>query len=119
MRQYSCNVGLRCHIYHLIPQVFPALILFLYDFIISSSTADKHQQLQNNTIFCVSAHNRLTDEYMSHVCMQDFMFMLEMYMCLCILTLIDLEEGLRQFASEQGFWQISEVLLQHVCNIIG
>lgn len=35
-----------------------------------------------------------------------------------ILTLIDLEEGLRQLAGEQGFWQISEVLLQHVRYII-
>lgn len=37
---------------------------------------------------------------------------------MCILTLIDLEEGLRQFAGEQGFRQISEVLLQHVRDII-
>lgn len=36
-----------------------------------------------------------------------------------ILTLIDLEEGLRELAGEQGFWQISEVLLQHVCHVIG
>lgn len=35
------------------------------------------------------------------------------------LTLIDLEEGLGQFAREQRFWQISEVLLEHVCDIIG
>lgn len=36
----------------------------------------------------------------------------------CVLTLINLEEGLRELASEQGFWQISEVLLQHVCDVI-
>ncbi len=36
----------------------------------------------------------------------------------CALTLINLEEGLGELASEQGFWQISEVLLQHVCNIV-
>lgn len=39
--------------------------------------------------------------------------------CVSILTLIDLEEGLRELAGEQGFWQISEVLLQHVCHVIG
>lgn len=37
---------------------------------------------------------------------------------MCILTLINLEEGLGQFAGEQGLWQISEVLLQHVCDVI-
>lgn len=36
----------------------------------------------------------------------------------CILTLIYLEEGLRQLAGEQGFWQISEVLLQHVGHVV-
>ena len=46
--------------------------------------------------------------------MQDFVY----NSCVCILTLINLEEGLRQFAGEQRFWQISEVLLQHVCDVI-
>lgn len=36
-----------------------------------------------------------------------------------ILTLVDLEEGLGQLAGEQRLWQISEVLLQHVCHVIG
>lgn len=35
-----------------------------------------------------------------------------------VLTLINLEEGLRQFAGEQGLWQISEVLLQHVRDVV-
>lgn len=38
---------------------------------------------------------------------------------MCILTLVDLEEGLRQLAGEQRLWQISEVLLQHVRHVIG
>lgn len=44
---------------------------------------------------------------------QDFVYTFNV----CFLTLINLEEGLRQFASEQRFWQISEVLLQHVCDV--
>lgn len=38
--------------------------------------------------------------------------------CVCVLTLIYLEKGLRQLACEQGLWQVSEVLLQHVCNVV-
>lgn len=48
--------------------------------------------------------------------LQDFVYTFNVHVY--ILTLIDLEEGLRQFAGEQGFWQISEVLLQHVCDVI-
>lgn len=41
-----------------------------------------------------------------------------LFLLVRILTLIDLEEGLWQFAGEQGFWQVSEVLLQHVGDVI-
>ena len=37
---------------------------------------------------------------------------------MCVLTLVDLEEGLGQFAGEQGFRKVPEVLLQHVCDVV-
>lgn len=39
--------------------------------------------------------------------------------CVSSLTLVDLEEGLRQLAGEQRLGQIPEVLLQHVCHVVG
>lgn len=38
---------------------------------------------------------------------------------MCFLTLIDLKKGLREFACEQGLGQISKILLEHICDIIG
>lgn len=34
-----------------------------------------------------------------------------------LLTLVDVEEGLAELAGEDGFRQVSEVLLHHVSNI--